>query len=463
MRGNGPTHEGIDVLKLLISEHGMRVILVTNAAHLLQGRDEALDRRIVPVRLLGAGNAELVDEILPARAATTRRDRGITITQPAQTAAVGYSNLHGASAQPDAAIALVSRATARAVRRGRDRVDEDEIAELAVEQMGTINTDLAQCEAQIGEQIVGHGATVHRVLERLLASQRRRLSVRSTEASGRVLGPPAEVLAGPSGNGKSSLVRAIHRLRCGPDSGDHYVLKGADFGRPENLNRELGPPPAFVGFGMQGGLIRALKRNPRLTIEFSEPELGCQEFCERVIMPVLDGTLDGNEGDSIPTRGTAVFITTNCGSGERAPIGFCVQASREDDGRPPPNVRDAVARALPTPVWSRLGGRALWMGPLAEAEHCEVLRRWLVTLADREGVAIAADDACLKQLVASAEGLDSLGVRALRAAFDDRIADPIERRLVERNSTTLAIRICRGRGEDFEIGLVDEDEEDPHA
>ncbi|HOU92072.1 MAG TPA: hypothetical protein PLU22_13565, partial [Polyangiaceae bacterium] len=51
-------------------------------------------------------------------------------------------------------------------------------------------------------------------------------------------------------------------------------------------------------------------------------------------------------------------------------------------------------------------------------------------LGTREGVALEAEESALRHLIDTTPGLDALGARALRTAFEDRVASPLEELLL---------------------------------
>lgn len=427
-RPTGVGSEALDLLKHLITEFRLRVILCTNETNRLQGRDPALDRRLMAVNLDAADRVELRG-ILPAKAEIARRIAGVSVDDKALESAVGYSELIGQFAQPHAAVTMLEQAVARAELEGRCGVSEADIASLAREQMGGAPADLETCLKHVRETHVGHDVAISHVVSLMLAHQRRQLSVRAAALPG----PFVTVLAGPSGTGKSSLAAALHALRCGPHAVEPFVLRGADFNRPELLTRLLGAAPMYIGHGTQGQLIKAIKRNPRTVIEIAEPELGCSELADRVLMPILDGVLVGNEGDEVVTRGVVVVVTTNLGSVERRAIGFGdakLDAVEAATGVPP-EVTAALRRALHAPVWSRLAGHVVWLGPLDDDELRQIVDRMLQKLADREGVPHVACPELADWIVARAPDLPRTGVRSLEQAFDHLVAEPVAALLLE--------------------------------
>jgi ATP-dependent Clp protease ATP-binding subunit ClpC len=415
-----------ELLKLLISEHDLRVVLCSNESHRLFGRDPALERRTTVVPLPQASPRELRDFILPAKADWAARTRGVQVEEAGLDAVVGYSTLEGRHAQPHAAVALLDRCVARAECDGLTELDADRIRYLALEELGATAGDIQTLLTRVRYDLVGHEEALRGMLQLLLAVERRQLNPRARG----VEQPFAVVVVGPPGVGKSTFAAALHRLRCGAEAGAPFVVRGADFARSEAVNRLVGAPPAYIGHGGSAEIAKAIQANPRTVIEFAEPELGSRELLDRVLMPILDGRLVTNEGDVLITRGVCVVITTNAGTAGRRSIGFSGAGSTATEGEA--QAVEALKRLFPAPLWSRLGGRAVWLGPLPREDLKTVAERLLSDLADREGVTVISDEATTDCLVDHSTEVDELGVRALQRTFHELVEEPVEQHLLRR-------------------------------
>lgn len=424
-------NDAVDLLKLLVSEHGLRLLLATNETSRVVG-DEAWDRRQTPVHLGEADAAEMLERVLPARARGAAA-RGVAVGGDAQRAILSCSSLVEGQAQPHAAVALLERAVARALRLGHDSVPAAAVEDLVDELSGRATGDLRGTLAVLRDRVVGHQEPIADLARWYAAHRRRRARLRGLPEHR----PFVAVLAGPPGVGKSELARALQGVCDGPDT-EPFVVRGGDFSHESHVNRLVGAPPSYVGFGSGGELFRWIKRRSgRGVIELAEPERGCVELLERVVLPLLDGSLTSNEGDTVQTRGLCLLVTTNVGA-SRPSIGF-----RGDDRRRAfDDLGRELRRLLPQPVLSRCGGRVLWLGPLRPEDQLALLRRWSRELGEREGVALEAEEPALRQLIDTTPGLALLGARALRTAFEDRIASPLEELLLrEATSGTVRLRL----------------------
>jgi ATP-dependent Clp protease ATP-binding subunit ClpC len=411
--------DALDVIKMMITEHGLRLLLCTNAPHLLLGRDQALARRLTCLSLEEASSEETLSQVLPTQAMTAQQQRSIRVEPSTFAACLVFSRLIGRHAQPHAAVALLHQTLARAERTGRGLVNEATVQEVGLELLGGLPQDLEECRCKIAETLVGHEEPIRQMLVWYLAHRNRQTRVHA-HGTGR---PFCCVVAGPPGVGKSSLCRALQQVHGG-QANEPFVIRGADYQRRENLNTLLGAPPAFIGHGGRGALFEALQGNPRAVVEFAEPEHACPELVLRVLAPMLEGSIVGNEGNQIGTSGLCLILTTNAGVLDRPPVGFAV--AREEQSGTPTTCLEALQRVLPAPVRSRIGRRVLYLPPLGAAELREIARRLLDQLAEREAVEISPDAGVLDALVEKAQAAQELGVRALEQAFADELAAPIE-------------------------------------
>ncbi len=419
-RSSSGRDDSVDLLKLLTSEFGLRLILSTNETSRMVG-DEAWNRRQSLVHLPEATAEEVLEHILPARARGAAR-RGVEADAEALREVVACSSLTSDHAQPHAAVALFEQAVAHTLRWGGARVSSAVVRDLARKAQGRVESDVEACSTALRERVVGHDEEVGQLARWYVADQRRRLRLRGQPEPR----PFAVIAVGPSGVGKTEMTRALHRVMGGATSAEPFSIRGGDFASEHNVARLVGAPPSYVGYGRGGELIRWIKKNRgRGVVELAEPERGCVQLIERVVLPLLDGSLTSNEGDTVLTRGLCLAITSNVGVNRRG-IGFAANERR----RAIDDVMQELGRLLPRPVLSRCSGRVLPLRPLRAEDLREIVRRWCRDLADREGLVLDVSEAVVTDLVDRTGGLDQLGARALRFAFDDRIAGPIEELLV---------------------------------
>ena len=431
----------LDLLKLFVSEHGASVVLITNEEHRLIGKDDALARRFEVVAMEEADYDEVVDQILPAKAKDARAAFGLEgLGRESLEAAFLYSDALGAHAQPHAAVALLDRGVARARRLGLDVVGPELIAEVGMEMLGReprLGLDPREWEKEIREDLVGHVEEIRRVIFSLVAHERRRLTPQNRKRARAI--PFSIVLHGPAGVGKSQLAESICRLRAGRGSQEPFVIRCAEFPDFAYLTQLLGAAAMYVGHGSQGSIIRWLKRNPHGVLEIAEPELGCPELLDRVVMPILgEGFLTGNEGDRLPTRSLVVIITTNVGwtaDGRSGPLGF-VRGKDGRSGVQREQAREALLKLFPSAVLSRLGGqrRVVTFGPLDRSEFMEIARRRIAGLEQSLGIEVRVDEQMLGHLVDGTADIDQLGVRALLQVIREELEEPLEELMLTEES-----------------------------
>lgn len=448
---NGRSDE-LAYLKHLITEYGLNVILATNELHQLWGRDPAFARRVTRVTLPEADRDEVVQQVLPAKAAAAAELRQIQADPEVFAATFAASELLGEGAQPAAAVALLAATMARAEATGVWQVTPRLVRELTRERLGRdpgSPVGVAQWISAVSRTVVGHRQHLRWLVELLLAHERRRLNPRAVPDRR----PFVAVISGHSKVGKSALVAAVQRVRA-PRQDAVFRIDGGEFCTPETLSRLLGSPPGYVGHGVQGQLITALKQDSFLMIEVSRLEQACAELHSRVLRPLMDGRIEGNEGDSLPSHGACLLLTTEVGADAVKPsVGYAPPAAREPGGEEQDPRMAAVQRLFTREVWEGIGARRVALLDRLTADDLRELgRRRLRDLQQQEGIRLHVDPAVMELVLEQVERAKG-GVLALRDAIAELVEQPLSQLLLRSPDAVGALVLVQ----DHEVQLLEAD------
>ena len=119
-------------------------------------------------------------------------------------------------------------------------------------------------------------------------------------------------LSGPTGTGKTEIVKAVTELLFG----DERSLLRFDMSeyQADNADQKLfGAPPGYVGYAEGGQLTNAVKANPFSVILFDEIEKATSSIMDKFLQILEDGRMTDGQGNTVYFSETIIFFTSNIG------------------------------------------------------------------------------------------------------------------------------------------------------
>lgn len=133
--------------------------------------------------------------------------------------------------------------------------------------------------------------------------------------------PDSYIFAGPTGVGKTELVKALSEAVTGDVK--HLVqIDMSEYGEKHSLSRLIGSPPGYVGFGEPGMLTEPVKRAPSSVILLDEIEKAHPDIFNLFLQILEDGHLSDASGKKVDFSNTTVIFTTNLGASFSKSLGF---------------------------------------------------------------------------------------------------------------------------------------------
>lgn len=122
-------------------------------------------------------------------------------------------------------------------------------------------------------------------------------------------------LAGPTGTGKTEMVKAVTELLFGDERS--YLRFDMSEYAAENADQKLfGAPPGYVGYEAGGQLTNAVRANPFSVLLFDEVEKAHPSIMDKFLQILEDGRMTDGQGQTVYFSETLIFFTSNVGISE---------------------------------------------------------------------------------------------------------------------------------------------------
>lgn len=166
-------------------------------------------------------------------------------------------------------------------------------------------TELLTLEEQLATRVVGQGAALNAIAQRLRASK-----TGLTPENG-----PQGVflLVGPSGVGKTETALALADVMYGGEK-SLITINLSEYQEPHTVSQLKGSPPGYVGYGQGGILTEAVRKRPYSVVLLDEVEKAHRDVMNLFYQVFDRGFMRDGEGREIDFRNTVILMTSNLGS-----------------------------------------------------------------------------------------------------------------------------------------------------
>ena len=210
-------------------------------------------------------------------------------------------------------LAAAGSTEAGEMRLLRNRVTEDEVADVVAKWTGIPVTRLLQGER---EKLINLEAALH---QRVVGQDEAVVAVANAVRRSRAgLSDPNRpngsfLFLGPTGVGKTELCKALAEVLF--DSRDALIrIDMSEFMEKHSVARMIGAPPGYVGYEEGGYLTEAVRRRPYSLILLDEVEKAHPDVFNVLLQVLDDGRLTDGQGRTVDFKNTVLVMTSNLGS-----------------------------------------------------------------------------------------------------------------------------------------------------
>ena len=175
-------------------------------------------------------------------------------------------------------------------------------------------------EQTLGARIVDQDGAIKSISTTL---QRAKLGLRSPD---RPLG--SFLMLGPSGVGKTETAKCVAELLFGKS--DNFIrFDMSEFQQDHTVQRLIGAPAGYIGYGEGGALTNALRKEPHSLVLLDEIEKAHPKVFDIFLQVLDDGRLTSGENETVDARNAIVMATSNAAVAEI--LEACKDGSIDDD------------------------------------------------------------------------------------------------------------------------------------
>ena len=364
------------------------------------------------------GTQQVKEELERARVSFDTAQRGGDLQRMAELR-------YGTIPELEKRLALASETDQSDFRLLRNKVTEDEIAEVVSAWTGIPVSRMLQgerekllaMEAGLHQRVVGQDEAVAAIAD---AIRRARSGLADPDR------PNGSFLfLGPTGVGKTELTKALAEFLF--DTEDAMVrLDMSEFMEKHSVARLIGAPPGYIGYEEGGQLTEKVRRKPYSVLLLDEIEKAHPDVFNILLQVLEDGRLTDGHGRTVDFRNTVVVMTSNLGSSIIQEF-----AGEENYEAMKASVMDVVAQQFRPEFVNRIDETVVFH-PLNKDQIRAIAGMQVGLLKQRlaeQDIALELTDAALDKL--GEAGFDPVyGARPLKRAIQQQLENPLSRRLL---------------------------------
>jgi ATP-dependent Clp protease ATP-binding subunit ClpB len=235
------------------------------------------------------------------------------------------------------------------------------------------------------------------------------------------------------------------------DSEEHLVrIDMSEFMEKHSVARLIGAPPGYVGYEEGGYLTEQVRRKPYSVILFDEVEKAHPDVFNVLLQVLDDGRMTDGQGRTVDFKNTVIVMTSNLGS----------QMIQQMAGDDPGVIKLAVMAEVKThfrPEFVNRIDEMIVFHALDEKHIASIAKIQLGYLEKRLArleMRLHVTDAALAELAKA--GFDPVfGARPLKRAIQERIENPLARKILEGGFAAKDLIVVDAKGDELRFNKAD--------
>ncbi len=272
---------------------------------------------------------------------------------------------------------------------------------------------LLNLENRIHERVIGQEDAVNAV-SRAIRRARADISIKKR--------PVSFIFAGPTGVGKTELVKTIAEVMFGNE--DALIrFDMSEYMEKHSVSKLIGSPPGYVGYDDAGQLTERVRRKPYSVILLDEIEKAHPEIFNLFLQILDDGRVADSHGKIVNFENAIIIMTTNAGSEfKNAALGF----GASDEITLSDNVDKSLKQYFRPEFLNRID-EIVTFNPLTKEELskiCDLLLKDIISKLNEKNASLTITDSA-KEIILK-NGYDAkYGARPLKRAIQKLLEDKL--------------------------------------
>ena len=253
-------------------------------------------------------------------------------------------------------------------------------------------------------------------------------------------GPIASfLLLGPTGVGKTELVKVLTQELYGDPQKYLLKLDMSEFSEKHQISRLLGAPAGYVGYEDAPELVEFLRKKPYSVILFDEIEKGHAQNLNILLQMLEEGKITDAKGQSVSCQHALIFLTSNLGKNQlnkfASKLGFIdlEQKESEDYETLKKQVMTEVEKAIKPEILGRMTSKIVFR-PIGQTVLHQIINKELGILQEhffKQGRSVTFDQPITEFVASKAAAKLEYGAREIKNLLSEFVQDPIAEFLLD--------------------------------